>query len=75
MRSREGAGRDMTAYRTPGFTTGGVSALLPARTGPKGPSKLTPALAARIVQLHAAGLTLSRITGRTGVRAPVRPGH
>ena len=46
---------------TKAFTCGGVLALVAERRGPKGPSKLTEALAARIVELEATGLTLSLI--------------
>jgi transposase len=45
----------------------GVAGLVPARRGPKGASKLTPALAARIVELDAAGQTLRQIAAATGV--------
>ena len=46
---------------------GGVAGLVPARRGPKGTSKLTPALAARIAELDAAGKTLRQIAAATGV--------
>ena len=49
------------------YTRGGVAALLPGRSGPKGPNKLTPALVAQIVERHAAGLTLLAIAAQTGV--------
>jgi transposase-like protein len=45
----------------------GVAGLVPARRGPKGASKLTPELAARIRDLDAAGATLSEIAAATGV--------
>ena len=45
----------------------GVAGLVPARRGPKGASKLTPALAARIVALDAAGKTLRQVAAATGV--------
>ena len=45
----------------------GVAGLVPARRGPKGASKLTPALAARIAELDAAGQTLRQIAAATGV--------
>ena len=45
----------------------GVAGLVPARRGPKGASKLTPALAARIAGLDAAGNTLRQIAAATGV--------
>jgi transposase len=46
---------------------GGVAGLVPARRGPKGASKLTPGLAARIAGLDAAGQTLRQIAAATGV--------
>ena len=49
------------------LTSGGVAGLVPARRGPKGASKLTPALAARIAELDAAGQTLRQIAAATGV--------
>src|ERR1035437_3859184 len=49
------------------YTRGGVAGLMRARTGPKGPIKLTAALAARIVELDATGLTLLHIAAQTGV--------
>src|SRR5271170_5098660 len=45
----------------------GVAGLVPSRRGPKGASKLTPQLAARIRELDAAGATLSEIAAATGV--------
>jgi transposase len=45
----------------------GVAGLVPARRGPKGASKLTPALAARIAELDAAGKTLRQVAAATGV--------
>lgn len=45
----------------------GVAALLPGRSRPKGPSKLTPALVAQIVQRDATGLTLLAIAAQTGL--------
>jgi lambda repressor-like predicted transcriptional regulator len=45
----------------------GVAGLVPARRGPKGASKLTPGLAARIAGLDAAGQTLRQIAAATGV--------
>jgi Transposase protein/Helix-turn-helix domain len=47
--------------------SGGVAGLVPARRGPKGASKLTPGLAARIAGLDAAGKTLRQIAAATGV--------
>ena len=49
------------------LTAGGVAGLVPSRRGPKGASKLTPELAARIRDLDAAGATLSEIAAATGV--------
>src|SRR6185437_5070337 len=46
---------------------GGVAGLVPARRGPKGASKLTPGMAARIAELDAAGPTLRQIAAATGV--------
>jgi transposase-like protein len=46
---------------------GGVAGLIPGRRGPKGASKLTPELAARIGELDAAGQTLRQIAAVTGV--------
>ena len=48
-------------------TSGGVAGLIPVRRGPRGASKLTPALAARIAELDAAGKTLRQIAAATGV--------
>ena len=42
------------------LAAGGVAGLVPARRGPKGASKLTPQLVARIAGLDAAGATLRR---------------
>jgi transposase-like protein len=49
------------------LAAGGVAGLVPARRGPKGASKLTPQLAARIAELDAAGATLRQIAAATGV--------
>jgi len=49
------------------LAAGGVAGLVPARRGPKGASKLTPQLAARIRELDAAGARLSQIAAATGV--------
>jgi transposase-like protein len=49
------------------LAAGGVAGLVPARRGPKGASKLTPQLAARIRDLDAAGARLSEIAAATGV--------
>ena len=45
----------------------GVAGLVPSRRGPKGASKLTPELAARIAALDAAGATLREIAAAAGV--------
>src|SRR5664280_1858823 len=49
------------------FAAGGVLALVRARTGPRGPIKLTASLARRIAALDAAGATLLKIAALTGV--------
>ncbi len=49
------------------FGQGGVAGLGRGRTGPKGPIKLTGALAARIVGFDRQGLSLRQIAARTGV--------
>jgi transposase len=49
------------------LAAGGVAGLVPSRRGPKGASKLTPQLIARIGELDAAGATLSEIAAATGV--------
>jgi transposase len=49
------------------FKTDGVSGLVRDVPGPKGPSKLSDALTAQIVDLEAEGLTLLEIAARTGV--------
>jgi hypothetical protein len=49
------------------LAAGGVAGLVPSRRGPKGASKLTPELAARIRELDAAGATLDEIAVATGV--------
>ena len=49
------------------LAAGGVAGLVPARRGPKGASKLTPPLAARVAGLDAAGQTLRQIAAATGV--------
>jgi transposase len=46
---------------------GGVAGLVPARRGPKGASKLTAELTARIAGLDAAGRSLREIAAATGV--------
>jgi hypothetical protein len=46
---------------------GGVAALVPSRRGPKGASRLTAQLIARIAELDAGGETLRQIAAATGV--------
>jgi transposase len=59
---------ETTLWRWVGaFTDGGVAALVPEQSGPKGPSKLTERLRTRIVAADAAGLTLSKIAAQVGV--------
>ena len=48
-------------------TDGGVAGLVPARTGPRGPSKVTDEVAAQMVARRAAGETLARIGQGLGV--------
>jgi transposase-like protein len=49
------------------LAAGGVAGLVPSRRGPKGASKLTPELAARIRELDGAGARLAEIAAATGV--------
>jgi transposase len=49
------------------LAAGGVAGLVPSRRGPKGASKLTAELAARIRDLDEAGARLSQIAAATGV--------
>jgi transposase-like protein len=49
------------------LAAGGLAGLVPSRRGPKGASKLTPQLAARIRELDAAGARLAQIAAATGV--------
>lgn len=49
------------------FADRGVAGLVPRRSGPKGPTKLTDALAARIRELRDQGQTLAQIAAATGV--------
>jgi transposase len=49
------------------LASAGVAGLVPARRGPKGASKLTSGLVARITDLDAAGQTLRQIAAATGV--------
>jgi transposase-like protein len=51
------------------LAAGGVAGLVPARRGPKGASKLTAELAARIRDLDAAGARLGEVAAATGVSA------
>jgi transposase len=51
------------------LAAGGVAGLVPSRRGPKGASKLTAELAARIRDLDEAGARLSQIAAATGVSA------
>ena len=62
---RGGSGHDLAVG--PGAGRGRGGRLVPARRGPKGASKLTPQLAARIAELDAAGQTLRQIAAATGV--------
>jgi len=58
----------LTLWRwTCAFAAGGVWALAFERRGPKGPSKLTEELVARIVALDGEGLSLRQIATQTGV--------
>jgi len=57
-----------TLWRWAGaFSAEGVVALVRERPGPRGPSKLTAALSARIVALHTAGMTLRAIGAKCEV--------
>ena len=49
------------------FSSGGVAGLIRSQPGPKRPSKLTDAVAARIVELGATGMTLLEIGAQVGV--------
>lgn len=49
------------------YAADGLSGLLAAKRGPKGPRKLTPELAARIAAMDADGATLERIAAASGV--------
>ena len=58
----------MTLWRwTSGYDSAGVAGLIPAKTGPKGPSKLTEQVAAWIRDLDGQGLSLAAIAARSGV--------
>ena len=46
---------------------GGVAGLVPAKTGPKGPSKVTDEVAAQMVSRRAAGETLEQVAQALGV--------
>jgi hypothetical protein len=56
---------------TQGLAAGGVADLVPARSGPKGASKLTAEMIARIAGLDAAGQALRQIAAATGMS--IRP--
>ena len=49
------------------YAAAGVAGLATERTGPKGPSKLTPAVRAQIVELDGQGSSLAKIAAETGV--------
>jgi len=49
------------------YAAAGVEGLASERTGPKGPSKLTAALRAQIVELDGQGWSLAKIAAETGV--------
>ena len=49
------------------YAASGVEGLATERTGPKGPSKLTPARRAQILELDGQGLSLAKIAAQTGV--------
>ncbi len=49
------------------YAAAGVEGLATERTGPKGPTKLTPALRVQIVELDGRGLSLAKIAAATGV--------
>jgi len=49
------------------FSSGGVAGLIRSHPGPKRPSKLTDAVAARIVELQTTGMTLLEIGAQVGV--------
>jgi transposase len=49
------------------YRRGGLAGLLPARRGPKGPSKLTPELTARIRELAGAGKSQAAVAAECGV--------
>lgn len=49
------------------FGSGGVAGLIRSPPGPKRPSKLTDAVAARIVELSASGMTLLEVGAQVGV--------
>jgi hypothetical protein len=80
-----GLGTDLaTVWRwVSAYRGNGLAGLLPARKGPKGPTRLTPELTAKINDLDAQGLGLEAIAGQCGVstfavrtalgRIPARP--
>ena len=49
------------------YATGGVEALIPAKRGPKGPSKLSEAKVAEIVEARAAGASMDAVAAGAGV--------
>src|SRR5229473_1731214 len=51
------------------YRRGGLAGLLPARRGPKGPSKLTPELAGKIRELAGAGKSQAAVAKECGVSA------
>lgn len=62
-----GVGPEALRRRGLAVAESGAGALLPAKRGPKGPSKLTPELAARIQVLRREGGTLVGISDEVGV--------
>ena len=49
------------------YAVGGVEALIPAKRGPKGPSKLTEAKVAEIVEARAEGASMDAVAAGSGV--------
>ncbi|HET9556584.1 MAG TPA: hypothetical protein VFS70_05540, partial [Actinomycetota bacterium] len=61
---------EFTLYRWgQALSDGGPAALVPGRRGPKGPSKLTDALIAEIVERRAAGQSIAEVAAAVGVSA------
>jgi prepilin-type processing-associated H-X9-DG protein len=61
---------EFTLYRWgQALSEGGPAALVPSRRGPKGPSKLTDALVAEIVERRAAGQGIAEVAAAVGVSA------